>query len=437
MPPVIGLNCPWFTDKSGVGMSRTQVGELLPKVIRDTGHQQAQWDYAASLGLKMLPKLQSTSEVSVLSWMAGHPAFCGVVELYNEPFWIGGETASQYVAAWGPVIDQIKASYPTVRVTFAIDDWPTGHNTSPGGTAQWVSDIFALRPSLKTDVYGWAVHPYEDDGPAAALQHLQNCIDALRANGVPNPLIFCTEWGWSRWNTSEANQSAYAKAFIDGAAQKPEVAALCWYQTNDDNEGNRNAFFGLYKLPASGNWSDVWTKAQVWQVMYDAIAASPAAAFGDPPPTPAPGGPMLTLDTNGNIAGIPTGAAKLHVALAATSGGTPTYPGLSAGGDMVAPFPSSYRSPDSTKPWVSLVALDSSGAALGAWTPAQNLPPLPPAPPTSGSYAIPAQTITPASVTPPPVQPANVSSASHSVTWNKDSAGVVHIVVDGTEVGAV
>lgn len=278
---VVGVNDPWFCTQSGVGMSRTQFDELLPRLVRDPGMKQAQWDHAASKGVFMMPLLESPN-ITALSWAAKHPAFSGVVELSNEPFW-NSISASSWVKTWGPVIDQIDALYPSVQLLAPIDDWPTAHTSGPG-TSAWTQQLFAARPSLRQEIDGWAIHPYFDGGPAQALQHLQNGINALKANGVPNPRMFCTEMGWSRQNTSEGNQAAFAQSFLTGAALKPEVAAVLWYQDNDterptDAGWNRDAGFGLYKEPASGNWSDTWTKAQVWSVWKKAITASPTGDF--------------------------------------------------------------------------------------------------------------------------------------------------------------
>ena len=276
---VVGMNCPWFCTGNDTGQAYAQVDELLPKVIRDPGLKQARWDHAASKGVQMMPLLESPN-ISALAWAVKHPAFSGVVELSNEPFW-NGISAASWVNTWAPVIDGIKQDYPDVKLLAPIDDWPASRSSGPG-TAAWTEQLLAARPSLKTEIYGWAIHPYEDDSPTLALAHLQNGIDALRANGIPSPRMFCTEWGWSRFNVTEAVQATNAQAFLKGVALKPEVEWVFWYQLNDTlRQGatgwNRDAGFGLLREPASANWDDLWAKASVWQVMRDAISASPVA----------------------------------------------------------------------------------------------------------------------------------------------------------------
>ncbi|MFL5350230.1 MAG: hypothetical protein ACJ8AT_36105, partial [Hyalangium sp.] len=275
----------------------------------------------------------------------------------------------------------------------------------------------------KQYIDGVTVHPYggADGGAGGALGNRDRLINAHVKTGMD---VYPTELGWptalgqsptgdsQQW--SESAQAQNVTNFAAWAETQPWLKGWVYFCYHDFDTKD---WYGVVRTDGSHK---------------PAYAALHNAAASSPPP---PSGGTMNLDANGVISNIPAGAAKLHVALSATQTGTPSYPGLSAGGDMLAPFPASYRSPDPAKPWVSLQALDSSGAALGAWTtPVQNLPPLPA---SSGSYTIAAESITPPSVMPPPVQPPAVQSHSHAVSWSKDGAGVVHISVDGTEVGAV
>ena len=253
-----------------------QILDINPQIIRDPAHNKASWDWvAAHTRAKILPEIEETSDTGFLSWAVNNPAFSGIVELSNEPFWTTGHTpytAQAWVQQWGPVIDFIKRTYPNVKLTAPIDDWPTAHDSSPG-TAGWTQQLLAARPALKTEMYGWAIHPYCDFGGApCALQHLQNGISALKANGVSSPHMFATEWGWSRGVVSESTQASNAQGFL--ASAPPELEASFWYQINDNNGTSaRENGFGLYKFLIAGNWGS-WTPAAALNVIKTASAAA-------------------------------------------------------------------------------------------------------------------------------------------------------------------
>jgi hypothetical protein len=253
-----------------------QILDINPQIIRDPAHNKASWDWvAAHTRAKVLPQIESTGDTGFLSWAVNHPAFSGIVELSNEPFWAAGHTpytAQAWVQQWGPVIDFIKRTYPNVKMTAPIDDWPTAHDSSPG-TAGWTQQLLAARPALKTEMYGWAIHPYCDSGGApCALQHLQNGINALKANGVSSPNMYATEWGWSRGVVSESTQAANAQAFL--ASTPPELKASFWYQINDNyGSSARENGFGLYRFLTLGDWGS-WTSVSAKNVIKAAAATA-------------------------------------------------------------------------------------------------------------------------------------------------------------------
>jgi len=268
---LIGVNAEWFMGTPSNTVSKAQVDATLPAVIRDPHLVQAAWDYCASKGIKVLPNILSASMPP--SWIFTHPAYVGVCEIGNEPFWAAGGTisAATWINQFGPLLDQLEAK--NIAYTVPLDDWPTAHDNSPGA-AGWQDQLFAARPSLKTKAHGFAVHPYGDSGPSQAQSHLDNVISCLKARGIANPLIYATEWGWSRTGTnavSEATQATYAQSFLSTAA--PKCVLMTWFQINDENKSaGRDSGFGLYKQNTDGNWS-AWTAVAVQSVIQKAAKA--------------------------------------------------------------------------------------------------------------------------------------------------------------------
>lgn len=371
-------------------------------LVRDAVHSRAAWDYAATKGRYMLAHFESADAnviLANLAWMVTHPAYSGVVELSNEPFW-NGISAQSWVNSWGPVISAIRAKYPNgeCKLLAPIDDWPTARSTGPG-TAAWTQQLIAARPSLRTEMHGWAVHPYNDYGPQGCYDHSINAINALKANGVTNPVLWGTEIGWSRTSPTpctEQQQADYARAFLSQTG--PLYEAVFWYQM-DDNPGNsvaRERGFGLYQLSSNVDWTGApWRETAVHAAWKAAAAASPSGDFrgsAPPPPPPPPAGQVtLKLDpadpTRVLVGDIPAGANHLHYYSSATNAAPGTQPyKYSDVSVTIAGF-----SPDPTMPWVDVIAMYSvdNTVPIGKWvsdvtgTRVQTSSTPPPPPPTS------------------------------------------------------
>jgi len=287
---IVGVNAEWFMGTPSNPVSKAQIDATMPAVIRDPHMVKAAWDYCAGKGIKVLPDLLSASLPP--SWVFTHDAWIGVVEVGNEPFWAAGGTitAAAWIKQFGPLLDQLEAK--GIPYTVPLDDWPTAHDNSPGA-AGWQDQLFAARPSLKTKAHGFAVHPYGDAGPSQAQSHLDNVISGLKARGISNPLIYATEWGWSRTavtlkqrvlhhlrirrlrrltgaTVTESGQAANTQAFL--ATARPKCVLMTWFQENDENpSAGRDAGFGLYRQNVAGNWG-AWTPVAVQAVIKAAAA---------------------------------------------------------------------------------------------------------------------------------------------------------------------
>jgi hypothetical protein len=425
---VIGINSPWFASWPN-GQAVAQYDELAPTIIRDAQHVRATWDYAASKGRFMLAHFE-TPDLSAMSWMLTHKAFSGVVELSNEPFW-NGISPESWVSSWGGVIDTWASR---VKLLAPIDDWPDAHNAS-GGTADWTKRLFTAKPDLKTKIYGYAVHPYGDAGVSTSVSHTQNCVAALKANGVSSPRLWATELGLSSAISTEQAQADYTSGLLSQVA--PLYEAIFLYQ-NNDNPGNavvRERGFGLYAV-VNGSWDNVWRKKPAYAPYKSACAASPSGNFLEvvqPADTTPP-------DTSIAVSQSTPQSTSVGVSLTSTEANSTFEYRLDGGA------------------WTSTPASFSLSLAVGSHTidarakdQAGNVDPSPssvsvtvsaPTNNQSVTYTLPApqltgqaQTVQPPAITPPSITvPAEtLTGSTTSLVLQRDSTGVA-LLVNGSQV---